>query len=349
MAKKTKKVEKLTKAQAKKLSEIGIEAKNMEDARTQMIEFLAKNDIEDVDEDPFDELYDMCAVMYEDSEEEMDDMVEEEVEEEDEDESDDSDDDSDEDEDEDEEDEDEEPAPKKSKKSKKSPVKKEKPAKKDKKKADKPAKKEKKSRAKRLNPKENKDDAAKYDVLKEALSEMGEFAFNFIANGGVSVKYLGKNASKVFFSFDSPKVAADGTITGRVYLSSVKDEEVIYQLFGDEIEIKKSWSGNLLVTDFSLEDLAQAITDNSEEFEKVLQTLGKKDEKLGKNRDKMEKDLKASKKAKATAKKKAKPAKEEAEEPKKSKKSKKAAKPAKEEAPKKSKKDKKSKKKKSKK
>jgi hypothetical protein len=134
------------------------------------------------------------------------------------------------------------------------------------------------------------------------IEELGEkeFEFNFISNGGVSVKLLGKNSKKVFLSFDSPKVTKDGDIIGRVYLSSVRDEEVLKTLFGEDIQTKKSWSGNILIVDMNLEDVVSSIKENREAFDDVISKLNKKDEKLGKNREKMEKELKKETSEKAT-------------------------------------------------
>jgi hypothetical protein len=158
-----------------------------------------------------------------------------------------------------------------------------------------PVKKADKKASKRLNPKENKEDAALYDVFKKALSKFGEFEFNFIANGGCSVKYLGKNSTKVFFSFDSPKMT-DGKIVGRVYSSAVKTDEKLAEMFGEDFEIKKDWSGIPIMIDISLDEIIVALKENKEVFEAFLKNLEGKDTKLGKNREKMEEQLKETQK-----------------------------------------------------
>ena len=288
--------EKLSPSQVKDLAKVGITASTMEEARTKMIDYLKKQDIDDVEDESFQELYDMVDAIYDDTEEALDaaaDELDDEIEETD----DDNEEEDDEEEDDDDEEEDDEPIVKKAKVESKANDKKQ--AKVEKKVEKKAKETGDKKPSKRLNPLQNDDDAERYAPLKSALKG-DEFEFNFIANGGVSVKYCGKNSKKVFLSFDSPKVTKEGEVVGRVYLSSVKDEEVLKNLFGDDIETKKSWSGNILVVGMSVTDLADALKKNQKAFNEVLASLSKKDEKLGKNREKMEAELKRENAEKAT-------------------------------------------------
>ena len=288
--------EKLSPSQVKDLAKVGIIASTMEEARTKMIDYLKKQDIDDVEDESFQELYDMVDAIYDDTEEALDaaaDELDDEIEETD----DDNEEEDDEEEDDDDEEEDDEPIVKKAKVESKANDKKQ--AKVEKKVEKKAKETGDKKPSKRLNPLQNDDDAERYAPLKSALKG-DEFEFNFIANGGVSVKYCGKNSKKVFLSFDSPKVTKEGEVVGRVYLSSVKDEEVLKNLFGDDIETKKSWSGNILVVGMSVTDLADALKKNQKAFNEVLASLSKKDEKLGKNREKMEAELKRENAEKAT-------------------------------------------------
>ena len=329
MAKKKSTGTKLTKAELVELEKVGITGvTTKEEAKAKMVEYLSENDIDDCEDDPYDEVLAMVQAIYEDSddensdaaaeldeeeEDEAEDSDEEEDDDEEEDEDDDEEEDEDEDSDEDDEDEDEdeddsdeeedEDDEEEAEEEEKANDKKQKKAvKKTTAKAKKTAQSSGENKpSKRLNPAENADDAAKYDGLKEVLDSKGNFDFNFIANGGVSIKHIGKNSKKVFLSFDSPKVTKEGDIVGRVYMSSVRDEEVLQGLFGEDIETKKSWSGNILIIGMPLEELISTLYENWSEFEAVLGKLTKKDEKLGKNREKMEKDLKSTKKSKATA------------------------------------------------
>jgi len=281
------KSEKLSKAQVKQLQSIGIKnAKDVEAGRKAMIAFLHSEDIEDVDEDTFDELFEMSSLMYEGSDKENDELAEEveaeedleaeieaEVEEE--------------------EMEEEEEDTKPAKKTPKPKATKPKAEKKDKV----------KRVTKRLDPKNNPEDAKRYDALVsavEALSPDDAFDFNFIANGGVTVKFLGDNSKRAFFSFDSPKCKGE-QILARVYFPVLKKEDDVRSLFGEDYEIKSDWSGNHLVHDVDVNDLVTLMTDDAEKFQAILTGLGKKDEKLGKNRKKMMDDLKSDKEEKVAA------------------------------------------------
>ena len=291
----------LTKDQIKSLAKVGItKVETQEVASEKMIAFLKKQEITGVEDDGFDSLLEMVEAMYEGSEDGNDKLAEEVVADE-----------------------------KKSSKKKVAVIEEEKEEEieeKPKKKSSLPAKKEAapikkeakkdavKKVSKRLDPLNNEEDAAKFEPLKKALG--AKFEYNFIVNGGITAKYLGKNVKKNFLSIDSPKVV-DGEIVGRVYLSSIRDEKKLRKLFGDDFEIKKSWSNNLLVVDVPLKELISIIKTKKEEFQEIVDSLFKKDEKLGKSRQKMEDDLKkgnskkveAIKKAAAPAKKAAAPAK----------------------------------------
>lgn len=268
------KSEKLSKAQVKQLQSIGIvKCKDVEDGRQKMIEFLHSESIEDVEEDSFDELFEMASLMYDGSDAENNDLAEE-VEEEDL-------------EAEIEAEVEEEEVEEKPKKKGKAKTEKTPKAKTDKV----------KRTTKRLDPKNNPEDAKRYDELLEAvqaLSPDDSFDFNFIANGGVTVKYLRENSKRAFFSFDSPK-SKEGKILARVYFPVLKKEEDVKDIFGEDYEIKADWSGNHLVHDVELNELVTLMTADAEKFQAILTSLGKKDEKLGKNRQKMEDDLKQTK------------------------------------------------------
>ncbi len=320
---------KLSAPQKKKLESIGVKGvKTDEEAKLAMIAFLEKEGIDDNDDETYDDLFDMCEAIYEGSDTENDDLVEEVDEEELEEELEDELEDEEEDEDElEDEEEDKKPAKKAPKKAaKKAPKKTAKKEEAEEEVEEKPV--PKKKSKKRINPKENEDDAAKFDGLKEATENLApdyDFEFNFIANGGVTVKFLGNNGKRVFYSFDSPKFVKDSEtneISARVYFPSLKEIDKVEKLFSpDYFTIKADWSSNLLVQDVTLSEFTELIKseENSKELGAILKRLGKKDEKLGKNREKMEADLKSEKEEKIK-KIKSKPKKEEPkkEEPKKS-------------------------------
>ncbi len=298
--------EKLNKTEIADLQSRGIKGlKTKEEAREKMVEMLAKEGVDVEDDETYDEVYEMWDVMFPVSEA-ANDALAEEVAEEDEAEEEETE------EDEEEKGEDFEAEVKKD-------VKKSKPAKTTAPKATKKqAEKKIKKSAKRLDPKNNEDDAKRYDALKkviQALSPKDQFDFNFIANGGVTVKYMGDNSKRAFLSFDSPKTKGD-KIYARTYIPSVRSEEVIKDIFGEDYVIKADWSGNFLVHDIEVSELVELIKNDSDKFKDILTTLGKKDEKLGKNRKKMIDDLQGKKTEaveKVKTKKKSKPAPVEAE------------------------------------
>ena len=307
----------LSKEQKKNLKEVGITtAKTVEEGEQAMKDFLKGHDL-DTDDEDFDELYEMSALMYSDSDDENDDLADE-VEEKEtaernlyeeslnggkskkaapaaEDE-----------EDDDDEEEKSEPA-----ETEAEPVeakKEEKPKPKPKAKT---APKKSAKVSKSLNPKVNPEDAKKFDALKKVLDDSLEVSLkhNFIANGGLTVKYSGANGNRVLFSYDSPKRKED-EILARVYFPAIKNEEKLRELFGEDFQMKPDWSNNILIHNVPLNEFTDLISNNIEFIENIVGGLSKKDEKLGKNRQKMEDDLKSKKKEKASS---VKPKKETAE------------------------------------
>ena len=349
---------KLTSEQIKELAAIKITGvKTVEDASAKMISYLAKNEIDGVDDESYQELFNMSEVIFQGSDDELDEAAKEvapkkadkkatkvapivaEEEDEDEDEDEDEEEDEDEteaedevtledmkvaliasglkkkavselsekkiiaaysklqeedDEDEDEEDEAEEvaPAPKKGTvKPVAKPV------------VAKPAVAKAvvaKKVSKKISPLTNPEDEAKFDKFKADLTKLlkgHEVGFNFIANGGLSVRIIGKNGSKVILSYDTPKYDKDEKIVASVFMPT-KDEKLLSELFGEDIEIKSAWSGALHATNLSFSDVIGAFKENKETLDKLVNTIIKKDEKLGKNREKMEADLKSTKTAK---------------------------------------------------
>ena len=72
------KTEKLTTAQIKDLDGVSIKGvKTVEEARKKMIAYLNKQEIDDVDEETYEELYDMVEAIYDDTDEALDAAVEE--------------------------------------------------------------------------------------------------------------------------------------------------------------------------------------------------------------------------------------------------------------------------------
>ena len=307
---------KLEKSEITKLKGIGISASDKEEARKEMIKFLAGHDIEGVDDDSFEELYSMCEVLYADSDEEMAAAAKEvsekpkkkakKVEEvqDDEDES-----------DEDEEEEEEVQPKKKAKKV-------EEPKKKAKKVVEpevdeeeeeevvqpKKAKKEKVERTKKvrkttkkIDPVHSEEDQSMFDSFKKKISKLlkgHEIQFDFLIKSGIVVRLVGENSKRVLFCFNSLKYNDSGEIVGKFYFPTVRNEELLEEIFGEDIEIFEDWSGKLKIKNMPLSEIAGALENSLEIVENIISSINKKDEKLGKNRKKMEEDLKNNKKSK---------------------------------------------------
>lgn len=270
-----------------------------EEATEKMVEFLEANEIDDLDNVPFEELVSMTEVMYEGSDDESEDLadeVEEEDQEEEEEDQEDETEEEDEDlEDEEKEEEEEDNEPKTKVKSKTKAKTESKTETKEK------TKSSPKRKNRKLDPKNNPEDAKKFDKLISTIKDQfsdHNFEFNFIANGGLTVKFLGENSKRAFFSFDSPK-NKDGVISARVYFPTIKDEQKIRDLFDNQYEVKPDWSDNILVRDIGLTELVEFFEEKSDELQTLLKNFGAKDSKLGKNRDKMEEELKKGKVEKA--------------------------------------------------
>lgn len=346
---------KLSPDQIKELATIKITGvKTVEDASAKMISYLAKNEIDGVDDESYQELFNMSEVIFQGSDEELDEAAKEvapkkatnkatkiapivdEEEEEDEDEDEDEDD---EDEEEDEvtlddmkaaliasglkkkavseltekkiiaaynklqeedEDEDEDEAEEVAPAPKAKPALKANVAETPKAKPAVAKTVVAKKVSKKISPLTNPEDEAKFDKFKADLTKLlkgHEVGFNFIANGGLSVRIIGKNGSKVILSYDTPKYDKDEKIVASVFMPT-KDEKLLSELFGEDIEIKSAWSGALHATNLSFSDVIGAFKENKETLDKLVNSIIKKDEKLGKNREKMEADLKSTKTAK---------------------------------------------------
>lgn len=317
---------KLSKEQKAQLEKLGLTGfTTVEESREKLVELMKELGIDD-DGESWEDIYSIVETLIEDSaedEELMDEVEAEDEDEEDEDE---------EAEDEEAEDEQEIVLPTKKEKQKaeeqktgkaKAEAKAVEAKKKDKVIPEKVAKAPKVS--KRFNPIGDPNDAKKFDGIKKALAKFGKFEYNFIANGGCSIKFLGKNSTKVFLSFDTPRIE-DGELIGGMFIPSIKDKEKLTEIFSEDYEIKNAWSGIPFVAKFPLNELIQVLADQEEFFKKLLDGFGKKDVTLGKNREKMEEQLKVEKTAKVAA------IKAKAAEPTKKEATKKEAEPAKKEA-----------------
>lgn len=310
------KEEMLDKGFISKLATVGITGVTTEEqARSKMIAFLAKNEIEDCEEDSTEDLFAMVDAMYDGSDEQFEDVAEEveeeeeeekptkakKVEEDFEDEEDDFEDDVDEEEDEESDEELEQLAEEEEISNNRKQKYVEKTVKTKEKKVAKIKKETTKEKPKsvKFDPKNNEEDRAVYQPLIDILDEKGSFSYNFIQNGGMTVKVSAKNTSKVFFAFNVPKQTEEGLI-GQVYSPLANQEETLLDLFGDIMDLRKSSSNIIVVKEISLAEIIERVENNWNSFQKLYDKIVKKDEKQGERRQKMEDDLKSSRKTKAT-------------------------------------------------
>ena len=271
----------LTDADVKSLKSIGITSVKTEDeARKKLLAYLKKNEIEDVEDEPLKDLIEMAEAFYDgDAEAEEDETEEEEV-----------------------------PAPKK--KAAPAPVAKKKAvvveedeeedmeelAKESKKKvAAAPvkkavAKKEVASDKVAFDPKTNDADAK---VLHKAFGKhfpKGEFEYKFLAGGGVTIFHVGKNSKKAVVSFDNIKSRAS-ELTGNLYLNSAS--RIAHDEIPCDSDLHFAWSKTSFVKNVKISEVDEILTDELVTF--LMSKVAKLDVKLGKNRDKMEANLKGDK------------------------------------------------------
>lgn len=155
--------------------------------------------------------------------------------------------------------------------------------------------------SKKIDPLNNPEDATKYDAFKKELDKILKghtLEYKFIANGGLSVRIVGENGSKVFLSYDTPKYNKENEIVASVFMP-IKDQAVFEEIFGDDIEIKKAWNGAMYAANTTQKEVIAAFKENEAQLTSIVTSIVKKDEKLGKNREKMYDDLKSDKTDKA--------------------------------------------------
>lgn len=181
------------------------------------------------------------------------------------------------------------------------------------KKAEKPAKKvekaEKKPTAKRgvkLDPQNNEEDM---NTLKAALTDLfpeDEFKYDAVKSAGVTIKYRGNNSNRALVLIENCSLQADGSIKCNLYfLTLAKNLEV---LDNADIAYEKCWSGAPFIKGATLAEAVEAIGAVKEHLTAQVKKI---DKRLGENRAKMEEGLakKSSAKAAPASKKVEKPAK----------------------------------------
>lgn len=312
-----------------RLAALGIKKVKTEDeAREKLLKLLEENDIDGMEDEPIDSLFDMVESMLlgdgdtpDSDEEEEDDRSEDEREadelaeevEDDDDEEEEGDDDE-----EDEVDDDEEEKPEK-----KVPAKKE--VKKETKKEDKkPATKKIGKRGLKLDPKKNEDDRKAFKFLEKFFPK-DKYEYCWIVMNGVTIKYKGSNSNRAVLSLETCSKKEDGTITCNAYFLTFTKSLNTFDEAG--IEYSVCWNGSPCMKGVSFDELSEVLETLQPEMVKFIEKV---DKRLGENRKKMEDSLKKTTK-KDAPKKKAKQSDdddEEEDDEQEKKPSKKAAKPA---------------------
>ena len=160
--------------------------------------------------------------------------------------------------------------------------------------AEKPAKKEKKAKAEKkedgkrsakLDPQNNKEDR-KYFVALHELYPEDKYAYDWLSNAGVTVKYRGKNSLKAVFKIKSCSLSADGSIKCNLYFTSLKKNfEVLENM---ELDVEKNWSGAPFLKGITMDEALKLLKELKEECVKDVEKF---DKRLGENRAKMEEGL----------------------------------------------------------
>lgn len=290
----------LSKQDIKELSSVGITGiTDIEEARQIIIEKLAnEHDTPGMEDEPLDVLIDILKACVNDSNEDEEEGEDELPEEDDEDELPEDEDEEDEDEEEDEEeDEDEDElmaqAAEEAKEAKKAANEKKEQAKKAKeaeaslKQAKQPAKR----KSNRLDPQNNEEDRKPFEYFREFFPEL-MYEFAWVKNAGVSIKYKGENASRGVLLIEAALRKEDGTITCNCYFNTMTKN--VEEFEKANYEFKRSWNNVPFLSKVTFPEVLEALNT----FKKFIKDKAQAtDKKLGENRQKMEDDLNAEKKA----------------------------------------------------
>ena len=320
---------KISKVNAERLKKLGISAKTEEEAKKILLDRLEKAGIPGMDEETIDNLIDIVGSFAElegEAEEEAapadptpaeaqaDELAEEAAEEEAEAAA--------EEDPEPEAEPEEEPTEEEAApdpKPKKAAPKKAAPAKKAEKAAeDKPAKESKKKPSKRnekgtrLKPQTNPDDL---EMLRKALSKFfPEKEFQYVTvSQGISIKFGGANSHPVAIMFENVYAKEGELATTNVVLNTFRSQASQDKLADDGVDFVPTWNNLPWLKGISWSDAMEIVKTYLPDIKSAVSTA---DTRLGKNREKMEADLKATGKKAAAAPKKEAPKAAPAEDPK---------------------------------
>ena len=147
----------------------------------------------------------------------------------------------------------------------------------------------------KLDPKNNEEDRAEFEVLKELFPE-DSHAYCWVASAGVTVKYKGKNTQRTMILVENCSKQADGSVKCNLYLPTFTKQTEVLDEAG--LEYEKCWSGAPFIKGTTLAESIEVIKSL---MPYITATVQKIDKRLGENRAKMEDSL--NKKAAKTSKK----------------------------------------------
>lgn len=147
----------------------------------------------------------------------------------------------------------------------------------------------------KLDPKNNEDDRAEFEVLKELFPE-DSHAYCWVASAGVTVKYKGKNTQRAMILVENCSKQADGSVKCNLYLPTFTKQTEVLDEAG--LEYEKCWSGAPFIKGTTLAESIEVIKSLMPYITAAVQKI---DKRLGENRAKMEDSL--NKKAAKTSKK----------------------------------------------
>ena len=147
----------------------------------------------------------------------------------------------------------------------------------------------------KLDPKNNEDDRAEFEVLKELFPE-DSHAYCWVASAGVTVKYKGNNTQRAMILVENCSKQADGSVKCNLYLPTFTKQTEVLDEAG--LEYEKCWSGAPFIKGTTLAESIEVIKSL---MPYITATVQKIDKRLGENRAKMEDSL--NKKAAKTSKK----------------------------------------------
>lgn len=286
---------KLSDQMVKRMKTIGIKAKNEEEARKKLLEFLEKQGIEGMEEEDTDSLIEM-AESFGDDEEVMDEAEKEaeeladEAEEEEEDEESEEEDENESEDDEVEEEVDDE----EEKEIKKSAAKKENTKKVAAKKADVKkvaAKKTGRTRGVKLDPKNNKEDRKYFSVFHK-LFPVDDYNYVWMSTNGVNIKNKGNNCNRSLILVESctlKEIDGKEVVKCNMYFSILNHREEV--LNNKDIEFENCWNGTPMIKGLTFEEVIETV---EEVYDDITGLVNKVDKRLGENRKKMEDSLKKS-------------------------------------------------------